>query len=73
VLVSAASNNLPPMSVSAPFTLDASSTNTQGGSIILAHASLEQGTYTMTVTYSPWNDPTSMAIGVVLYVFPNAS
>jgi hypothetical protein len=69
VLVSAASNDTSPMSVSSPFTLDAGSTNTQGGGMMFAHASLSPGTYSFTVNYNPVSDPASTAIGVVLYAF----
>jgi hypothetical protein len=80
VLVSSASNNNVPVSLSSPFVIDQQQSNldcnfgTGCGGVVLAHASILAGSRAFTLAYTPvsaaFQDPLSEAIGVVLYVFP---
>jgi hypothetical protein len=76
VLVSAASTNIEPVSLSSQFTVDINSDNLCDN-IILAHAIEGAGTYTLSMNYSKWRgagyNDNQRAIGVVLYVFPYSS
>ncbi|MDG6934280.1 MAG: hypothetical protein JRN68_06240 [Nitrososphaerota archaeon] len=78
VLVAASSQNNAPATISSPFTVDQQMTNTNCnygvgcGSVVLAHGSFSSGLQSFSLTlvssYGLY-DPTSAAIGVVLYVF----
>lgn len=80
VLVSAASNDNTPVSLSSPFVIDQQETNTNCnfgsgcGGVVLAHASMTAGSYSFTLAYTPvppaLQVPTAEAIGVIFYAFP---
>ena len=69
VLVSAASNNQGPISVSSPFTI-INSNSTGSDAMVIAEAVMNPGNYTVNITYSQKNDdPQLTALGAVLYAF----
>jgi hypothetical protein len=75
VVVSASSNNAPFQSLSSTFTVLNYGSSSCCSTVAFAEAQLAAGNYPFTITYaactSPCtSDPTSMAIGVVFYVFP---
>src|SRR5437867_4023015 len=74
VLVSASSNNAPFHSVSLPFLLERAASTTCCSTVAFESASLSAGSYPFTVSYSACSyncssDISSMAIGVVMYIF----
>lgn len=76
VLASASSNNAPLLSISPLFTPDSSGSTSCCSTVAFAHASLSAGFYSVSVNYAACSppcttDPTSMAIGLVLFAFYN--